>query len=254
MKKIAVFVCLAGWISIPFLKEIPVQASPEGAVVMQQQGDLDDLKGKLMVVLFTVKNEQVEKGAIDLIKKLVGNPLKASRATTINGRTTLQVTPVNEPKAFVERLAEIGKITKIEGANVYFQVNTAAITATLSDTQKDAGKGIVLKSDKGKADYAGAITMTDPHYKANRAKLFLFEMEEGKTYQIDMKSAKFICILTVEDLKLKTVAKNGPNIPKKDATLTVTPTATGKYRIIASAFGIGGDFTLTVQQMDAAKK
>jgi hypothetical protein len=111
MKKIAVLLCLLGFASPAFAQ------------------DLDDLKGKTVVLLFTVKDTKARENAIAEIKTMVGNPLKASRATTINGRTTLQVFPVNDPKAFVEKLNTIAKVGKIDGANIPLQIISANIKA-----------------------------------------------------------------------------------------------------------------------------
>jgi hypothetical protein len=237
MKKIAVLLCLVGY------------ASPAIA-----QGDLDELKGKAMVVLFAVKDQKVRENAIEQIKTMVGNPLKSTRASTLNGKTTLQLSPINDPKAFVEKLKKMGNVTKIEGANVSLQVDTANVKAPQSDVTKEAGTAIELKNDKGKADFAGAIVKTDPPYKQKKHKLFLFEMEAGKTYQIDMKSTKFSCCLFLEDPKGSLLAKNGPNGGNRDSTITITASASGKHRIIASAFGLNGEFTLAVRQVEGAKK
>jgi hypothetical protein len=236
MKKIAVLVCLVGFTSSAFA-----------------QGDLDDLKGKAMVVLFAVKDQKVRDNAISQIKTMVGNPLKSTRASTINGKTIFQISPVNDPKAFVEKLKKIGTITKIEGANVSLQVDPANVSAPQSDVTKDAGTAIELKNDKGNADFAGAIVKTDPQYDGKKHKLLLFEMEAGKTYQIEMKSMKFSCCLFLENPKGSLLAKNGPNGGNRDSTITATATTSGKHRIIASAFGLTGNFTLTVRQVDGTK-
>jgi S1-C subfamily serine protease len=247
------FVDYAG--QVRFLEPERFRADPNESSPTLQAGELDDLKGKAMVVLFTVKDQKVRENAIEQIKTMVGNPLKVTRASTLNGKTTLQISPVNDPKAFVEKLKEIGKVAKVEGANVTLQVDPANVKAPQSDVAKDAGKAIELKNDKGNADFAGAIFKSDPLYKMRKHKLLLFEMEAGKIYQIEMKSTATSCCLFVEDPKGSLLVKNGPNGGDRDSRVTVTATASGKHRIIAGSFGaIGGEFTLSVRQVDGAKK
>ena len=45
---------------------------------------------------------------------MVGNPVKQSSVSSLNQLTKLKVSPVDDPKAFVEKLKEIGKILKAE--------------------------------------------------------------------------------------------------------------------------------------------
>jgi hypothetical protein len=233
MKKAAVLVCLLGFVSA---------ASPGD--------DLDSLKGKAMAVLFTVKDQTVRDSAIENIKTMVGNKLKSTRASTINGKSTLQVSPVNDPKAFVEKFKELGKVSKIDGANVYLQVDPAKVKAPQTDVTKNAGKAIELKNDNGNADFAGAIVASDLPYKGKKHKLFVFEMAAGKTYQIDMKSTVIDSYLYLEDPKGRLLAKDDDSGGNRDARITITATTSGQHRIIATTFGFStGQFTLAIRQI-----
>ena len=70
---------------------------------------------------------------------------------------------------------------------------------TLTARDKDAAAGAVdLKLENGKASRTGTITMNDPVYKSKKHKLFTVQLEEGKTYQIDMKSTEFDSYLFLE--------------------------------------------------------
>lgn len=118
-------------------------------------GDIDALQGKKMTILFAVKNDATRTQAIDRIKTLVGNNLTASRATTINGRTTLQLLPVNDPRGFVTRLGEVGKITKVDGENVYMTVTLTAAAQPKTDDAK--GQAPKLAGDNNQI--AGALVV-----------------------------------------------------------------------------------------------
>jgi hypothetical protein len=96
------------------------------------------------------------------------------------------------------------------------------------------------------------LALTDQLYKNKRHKLFLFEMEAGKTYQIDMKSTVIDSYLFLEDPKGSLLAKDDDSGGNLDARVTITAPASGKYRIIATSFGARsvGQFTVTIRQTD----
>jgi S1-C subfamily serine protease len=105
------------------ISEAATNKQPAGSLAIQP-GALDALKGKTVVVTFTVA-ESARKSAAERIKSAVGNKLTASRETTIGGKTTVQVTPVQNPQAFVDALKEVGQITKIEGNVIALTVKQA---------------------------------------------------------------------------------------------------------------------------------
>ncbi len=87
----------------PFLLVIAEAATnkqPAGSLALQP-GALDAFKDKTVAVTFAV-SESIRKQTAERVKSAVGNKLTASRETTINGKTTVQVAPVHNPQAFVD--------------------------------------------------------------------------------------------------------------------------------------------------------
>jgi hypothetical protein len=125
---------------------------------------------------------------------------------------------------------------------------------TLTAKDKDApagGKAIELKNDKGMATYTGKLDKDDPLYKGKRHKLFTFEMEEGKTYQIDMKSGQLDSYLFLESPEGEVLAKDDDSGDGLDARIVHKAAKSGRFRIICTNFGGGlGEFTLTIRQTD----
>lgn len=215
------------------------------------RNDLDALKGQALTVKFFLQEKPVRDHAIERIKTMVGNRLRTSSARSVNGNTTLEVSPVDDPKAFVEKLKELGKVGTIEGAVVHLQIDPAKVRPPQSDVGKDGGKPIDVKNQKGYGEVTGNIAASDPAYKSRRHKLLLFDMEAGKTYQVEMASTAFPCCLFVEDPQGNLLAKNGPNGADYSARVSITATVTGKHRIMAGAFGSRtGQFTLAIRQLE----
>jgi hypothetical protein len=217
-------------------------------------GDLDEFKGKAITVVFVAGKQRIRENAIEQIQGMVGNPVKRSFVSSLNQLTKLQVAPVDDPKAFVEKLKEIGKILKAEGGEVHVQIDPTKIKTPQSDVSKDSKYAIEIKSDKGTGEVSSAIAKDDLKYKGARHKLYHFDMEAGTKYTIEMKSTKFFCMLFAEDPNGVLLARNGPNGGVRDAKVTFTAPATGKHRIIAAAFGFEmGDFTVSVRPAGGAK-
>lgn len=105
---------------------------------------------------------------------------------------------------------------------------------------------------------ADKLNQNDKVYKGagnKKHKLFLVNLEAGKTYQIDMKSKDFDSYLFFESPDGKLLAHDDDSGGYPDARIIHKATETGKHRIIATYFGGGGnlgDFTLTVRQTDGA--
>jgi FKBP-type peptidyl-prolyl cis-trans isomerase len=114
---------------------------------------------------------------------------------------------------------------------------------------------IDLKNENGKATWTGELVAFDPPYNGQKIqhknhKLFLFAMEEGKTYQIDMESKSFDSYFYLED-------PDGAYLNQDDsdgnlnARILHKANKTGKHRIIATHFdGKLGQFTLTIRQKE----
>jgi hypothetical protein len=126
-------------------------------------------------------------------------------------------------------------------------------TLTIKELTGDDGKPIELKSDKGKADFAGNLLKLDPVYKGGKKhKMFHFTMEAGKTYQIDMTSKAFDSYLFLESPEGKLLAQDDDGGGYPNARITFKAAEAGKHRIITSYFGGAGSgpFNLSVRQTD----
>ena len=209
--------------------------------------DLDQYKGKAITVVFVAGKVKTRANAIEQIEGMVQSR-KRTFVSSLNQLTKVSVAPVDDPKAFVEKLKEIGKILKAEGGEVHVQIDPTKIKTPQSDVSKDSKSAIEIKSDKGTGEITGTIAKADLKYKGTRHKLYHFDMEAGKKYTIEMKSTKIFCVLFAEDPTGLLLARSAPNGGIRDTKVNVTAAATGKYRIIASHFGFElGDFTISVR-------
>ena len=201
-------------------------------------GDLDEFKGKAITVVFVAGKQKIRENAVEQIQGMVGNPVKRSFVSSLNQLTKVSVSPVDDPKAFVEKLKEIGKILKAEKGEVHVEIDPKKIKTPQSDVSKDSKSAIEIKSDKGTGEITGTIAKADLKYRGTTHKLYHFDMEAGKKYTIEMKSTKMLCVLFAEDPTALLVARSAPTGGICDTKRTVTAAATGKYRIIASHFGL----------------
>lgn len=124
-------------------------------------------------------------------------------------------------------------------------------TGKFSLTVRDATGYMILnvadKLNQNDKAYAGAGN--------KKHKLFLVQLEAGKTYQIDMKSKAFDSYLYFESPGGKLLTQDDDSGGYPDARITWKATETGKFRIITTYFGGGGnlgDFNLTVRLTDGA--
>ena len=87
-------------------------------------------------------------------------------------------------------------------------------------------------------------------YKGKKHVLFEFQMEAGKTYQIDMKSPKFDAYLFLEAPSGPLLKQNG-GLP--NAKIVHKATINDKHRIVATHHGAvdDGQFTITVKELNA---
>jgi hypothetical protein len=94
------------------------------------------------------------------------------------------------------------------------------------------------------------LNQNDGAYMGRRHKVFHVDMEAGKTYQIDMVSANFDSYLFFESPDKKLLAQDDDGGGYPDARIIHKATETGKFHIIASHFGDGGNlgqFNITVR-------
>lgn len=134
--------------------------------------------------------------------------------------------------------------------------STGKFVLTVKDITKPgeaAGKGIEIKNDKGKGDFTGKLDKDDPLHKNKKHKLFTFNMEAGKTYQIDMKSGAFDSYLYLESPEGDVLAQDDDSGGFPDARIVHKAAKAGRYRIICTHFGGGGnlgEFSLSIRQTD----
>jgi hypothetical protein len=114
---------------------------------------------------------------------------------------------------------------------------------------KDAtGYSILNVADKLNANDKAYANAGNKKHKS-----FVVNLEEGKTYQIDMKSKSFDSYLYFESPEGKVLAQDDDGGGYPDARIIHKAAKTGKYRVITTHFGGGGnlgDFTLTVRQTE----
>jgi hypothetical protein len=122
---------------------------------------------------------------------------------------------------------------------------------TLTAKDRDAA-AIELKNQKGQATYTGSLAADDPLYKGKKHKLFIFQMEAGKTYQIDHMSKDFDAYLYLEDPDGKLLAEDDDGGEGLNSRITYKAEKGGRFRMIATSLSgrATGDFTFSVRQKD----
>ena len=141
-------------------------------------------------------------------------------------------------------------------ATTYGGDSTGAFTLTAVDkaekkeVKKDAGAAIELKNEKGQATYTGNIVDGDLLYKGKKHKLFTFQMEEGKTYQIDHMSKDFDAYLYLEAPDGKLIAQDDDGGEGLNSRIVYKAEKSGRYRMIATSLGGSrtGEFTFIVTE------
>ena len=112
---------------------------------------------------------------------------------------------------------------------------------------------MTLDKDKG-ATYTGELAAGDAlHAGKKLSKSFLFPMEAGKTYRIDLSSKAFDAYLYLEDPNGKIVDENDDNGESFDSRIIYKAEKAGTFRIIATSLSgtAMGKFTLTVKAASA---
>lgn len=134
-------------------------------------------------------------------------------------------------------------------ATTYAGGATGKFTLTAKD--RDAA-AIELNNQKGQATYTGSLAAEDPIYKGKKHKLFIFQMEAGKTYQIDHMSKVFDAYLYLEDPDGKLLAEDDDGGEGLNSRITYKAEKGGRYRMIATSLSgrDTGEFTFSVRQKD----
>lgn len=104
-------------------------------------------------------------------------------------------------------------------------------TLTVTEIPEYDGKPIELKNENGQGTHTGPLLKTDPVRNGKRHRVFVFNMEKGQTYQIDMTSKAFDSYLFLESPDGKTVLTqddDGGAIPAPESlTRPLRPASTG---------------------------
>ena len=111
----------------------------------------------------------------------------------------------------------------------------------------------ILQRRRYRSGATDNLNQNDGAYMGRKHKLFIVEMEAGKTYQIDMVSTAFDSYLFFESPDNKLLAQDDDSNGYPDARIIHKTTQTGKFRVIASHFGnpgVGGQFTITIRVTD----
>lgn len=127
-----------------------------------------------------------------------------------------------------------------------------AFTLIVKEVPGGDGKPIEVKNDKGAGVYEGKLLKTDLIYKAGKKhKMLLFQMEAGKTYQIDMTSKAFDAYLYLESPAGKLLAEDDDSGGNLNARIIHKAAEAGVYRIVCTYFSpASGDFRVTIRQTD----
>jgi len=117
------------------------------------------------------------------------------------------------------------------------------------------GKVAVLEVKDGKGRVTAILSPDDPKDTARNTpcKVYPVRLEAGVTYRIDMVSKDFDSYLRLEDATNKELAKDDDSGGGLNARITFPCPATGTYRIIATTYKGGGEFTLSVEGFKSAK-
>ena len=137
------------------------------------------------------------------------------------------------------------------GVTGKFTVTIKDLSPPVDPKKKAAGKSIELKNDKGQANFAGNLDANDEKYKNKTSKIFLFKMEEGKTYQIDHMSDAFDAYLYLEGPDGTLLAQDDDGGDGLNSRIVHKAAKAGTYRLIATSLSGNrtGAFTFSIRQM-----
>lgn len=94
---------------------------------------------------------------------------------------------------------------------------------------------ITLKQD-GTFSTHTSLNFRDPIKDARHTKTFSVRLEQGKTYQIDMRSDNIDCFLFMFDEQNRVVAQDDDGGDGLDSLIVFTPQQTGTFRIDCTSF------------------
>lgn len=125
-------------------------------------------------------------------------------------------------------------------------------TLVVKQVPGDNGEPVEVKNENGKGSYEGRLLNTDAVYRGGKKhKMLLFQMEAGKTYQIEMSSKAFDSYLFLESPAGKVIAEDDDGGGFPTARIVHKAAETGQFRIACTYFAPAmGDFRVTIRQLD----
>jgi hypothetical protein len=262
---IAALIAAIAWLAQPSVdaqdKKDKDKQPEEKEVVVNSELNNGDLKDKVLTQSYSktyvYKMTQGHRYQIDMISKAfdaylrLEDPKGTQVAADDDGGGMLNSRIIYTPNVTGD--FTICAMSLGGGSTGKFTLIVRDLTAPGVKVVKNDGKPIELKNDKGKAAATATLNANDPMYMNKKHKLFHFNMEEGKTYQIDMTSDAFDSYLFLEDADGKLLARDDDGGGFPSARITIKANKTGKHRIIATHFGGGGnlgEFMLSIRQTD----
>lgn len=262
---VAAFVAAVAWLAQPHLcaqdKKDKEKQPEEKEVVVNSELNNGDLKDKVLTQSFAktyvYKMTQGQTYQIDMISQAfdaylrLEDPKGTQVAADDDSGGMLNARIIYKPNATGD--FTICAMSLGGGSTGKFTLLVKDITVPAVKVGKNDGKPIELKNEKGKAAATAMLNANDGMYKNKRHKVFLFNMEEGKTYQIDMMSMAFDTYLFLEDPNGTLITEDDDGGEGLNSRITIKANKTGKHRIITTYFGDGGnlgEFTLQVRQTD----
>lgn len=227
-------------------KEGDKKPAPFKPIVLDGELISADLKDKIQQQSYCkTYTFKMEKGRSYQIEMQTANLLPFLRLEDSMGKQVATATDnLGQRKAII-----VYDPAKTEDFEIFATTLNGGATGKFTLTIRDAtGYSILNVNDK--------LTQNDPQYKNagnKKHKMFLVQLEAGKTYQIDMRSTAFDSYLYLESPEGKVLAQDDDGGGYPNARIIHKATQTGKYRIATTYFGGGGnlgDFQLTVRQTD----
>ena len=110
---------------------------------------------------------------------------------------------------------------------------------------------IEVKSGRRQGRLRGRLLVTDTIYRGGKHKMLLFQMEVGKTYQIDMTSKAFDSYLYPSNRPQESTHRGRRWRRFSQARIVHKATETGLYRIACTYFSpAAGEFKVTIRKID----
>ena len=233
-------------------KEPEKKQEPDKPVVVESELINADLKDKVLTAsyckTFTFKMEKDKSYQIDL------------SSTAFRPYLRLENSAGTQVAVDFDQFGQVGPATVIHRASktedyeiiCTTNINNARgkFTLTVKELTGDEGKPIALKIEKGIGKFEGNLNKTDPRYMGKIHKLFIVNLEKGKTYQIDHMSRNFDAYLYLIGPDGGILAQDDDGGEGLNSRIIHAANKDGEYRIVATSLGgrSFGQFTFQVAE------